>query len=667
MPAPAPRFLIDGVFFQIGRSGIARVWTQVFQQWLASGFARQVVVVNRAGTLPALPALPGLQTVDAPGFHYERADADRHMLQSLCDQLGVAAFASTYYTRPLHTPTLLLVHDMIPEVLGWNLDEPMWRQKQQALQQATAFATVSAHTARDLRRHLVLPELPVSVIPNGCDLKPASPESVISFRQRHGLIRPYFLLSGSRDDYKNATLFFDAFALLGDARAQYGILCTGGGDIDAATREKVGEAALHVGILSDEDMAAAYSGAIALVYPSLYEGFGLPVLEAMACACPVICTDAASLPEVGGNAPRYLPLNLPPAERPAALAEHLRAVQHDAVRQQAIARGLQRAQHFPWRATADGLAAALSTLTQSPARLPAVQQACCLNPGDQLLDVQGLPIALPADHLLPRYQREHPLYDRFLPELARQLAPGSLVIDVGANCGDTVAALCQAQPSLHHLCVEPDAAFHRYLAHNTRRLEQAHPGVQIELVRALVGQPGQHAILTGSGGSKHAILQAAALHAQPPENQLSTETLDAIVARSTRSASLPISLIKSDVDGHDHDVLASASGLIAHHAPLLYFECQATTHTQLEQYKASVVRLATHGYTTFWLFDNYGNLLLEASEPVQVHQLFDYIWRQAGAGATRTMYYLDILAATPAQRPVAEAAIAAYLSAYGST
>lgn len=659
MPATTPRFLIDGVFFQIGRSGIARVWTQVFAQWLASGFARNVVVVNRQHTLPALP---GLQTVDAPAFNYEHAEADRHMLQSLCDQLGIAAFASTYYTQPLHTPTLLLVHDMIPEVLGWDLNEPMWRQKQQALRQATAFAAVSDHTARDLRRHLALPDLPVAKIPNGCDLRPASPEAVIAFRQRHGLIRPYFMLSGSRDDYKNAALFFDAFAQLGDARSQYGVLCTGGGEIGARARQLIADATLHVGILSDEDMAPAYSGAIALVYPSLYEGFGLPVLEAMACACPVVCTDAASLPEVGGDAPLYLPLAIPEADRPVALAKHLQAVQQASVRQQAVARGLQQAQRFSWRATAHGLAEALSAIAHPSAHVPAVQRASRLHPDDQLFDVEGLHIALPVDHLLPRYQREHLLYDRFLPELARHLAPDSLVIDVGANCGDTVAAMCRAQPALHHLCVEPDEGFYRYLEHNARRLQQAHPGVQLHLVQALVGQAGQHATLAGGGGSKHATLHASSQ--STPANQLATESLDDIVARSAGRTERVISLIKSDVDGHDHDVLASATGLIARHAPLLYFECQATTETQLAQYKACIDTLAAQGYTDFWLFDNYGNLLVQASLPVLVHQVFDYIWRQARSRATRTMYYVDILAATPSQRPTAQAAVTAYLAAY---
>ncbi|WP_290870492.1 glycosyltransferase, partial [Aquabacterium sp.] len=296
MPHPAP-ILIDGVFFQIGRSGIAKVWTQVFQQWLASGFAQHVRVIDRQHTLPRLP---GLEVIDAPGFSYHDLESDRDLLQRLCDQHGAQVFASTYYSHPRHTPTLLLVHDMIPEVLGWDLSEPMWRQKQSALAHASAFATVSQHTARDLRQHLAQalgrPEVPITLAPNGCDLQPARAEAVTDFRLRHGLHQPYFMLSGTRDDYKNADLFFEAFALLGEARAGFHILCTGGGELKPTQRAQAGPATVHVAILTEADMALAYSGAIALVYPSLYEGFGLPVLEAMACACPVVCTDAASLP-----------------------------------------------------------------------------------------------------------------------------------------------------------------------------------------------------------------------------------------------------------------------------------------------------------------------------------------------------------------------------------
>jgi glycosyltransferase involved in cell wall biosynthesis len=80
------------------------------------------------------------------------------------------------------------------------------------------------------------------------------------------------MLSGTRVSYKNASLFFEAFALLGDARGLYQILCTGGGELSPTMRALAGPATVQVSILSDADMAAAYSGATALVYPSLYEG-----------------------------------------------------------------------------------------------------------------------------------------------------------------------------------------------------------------------------------------------------------------------------------------------------------------------------------------------------------------------------------------------------------
>jgi glycosyltransferase involved in cell wall biosynthesis len=348
--------LVDGVFYQIGKSGIARVWNKLFAQWVVSGFAEEVVVVDRNHTAQRVP---GITYIDAPPFFYEREAEDRAMLQAMCDEHGAKVFISTYYTTPLSTPSLMMVHDMIPEVLAWDLNQPMWRQKQSAMRYASAFVTVSTNTANDLKRFVGQPMGPVSVAHNGCDFTPASAEEVQAFRDKHGLHRPYFLLSGSRNNYKNAQLFFQAFEKLGDERSRYGIVCSGGGRLDEAMLACVGGAEVCVGVLTDDEMRCAYSGALALIYPSLYEGFGLPLLESMACGCPAISTHVASLPEVGGDAPLYIEVGPDAADQ---LAAHLRQVQVPAVRASMIAKGLRQAQGFRWDIMAAKVQACLMSL-----------------------------------------------------------------------------------------------------------------------------------------------------------------------------------------------------------------------------------------------------------------------------------------------------------------
>ena len=268
--------------------------------------------------------------------------------------------------------------------------------------------------------------------------------------------------------------------------------------------------------------------------------------------------------------------------------------------------------------------------------------------GDRQVSFGRFTVRLPRGHLLPVYQRKHPSYDRFLPVLAGHLQAGSTVIDIGANCGDSVAAMAAQNPHLNYLCVEPDEVFHRYLQDNIARMREVEPGLRIETIKAMVGKDVTHASLAGSGGSRHAVPGAGALAAT---------TLDEMASKGDRP---PIRLLKSDVDGYDYDVINSASALIRRDLPLLFYECQYGEPAQRAGFESLLRSLGETGYTRWTVFDNFGEVMLSDTSPSQIEQLMDYVWLQNQKRATRTVYYYDILAAGPADAALVDRVLAAY-------
>ncbi|MEH2150759.1 FkbM family methyltransferase [Nostoc sp.] len=351
---PTPIILVDGVFFQLYQTGIARVWKSLLEEWVNSGFAKHIVVLNRAGTAPKIA---GIRYRSIPRYDYNNTNADREMLQQVCDEEGTDLFISSYYTTPTTTLSVFMAYDMIPEIMGWDMDNPMWREKHQGIQYASGYIAISEHTAHDLARCFT--DIPIeSITVAHCGVSstfsPGKSEEVNAFKSKYGITKPYFILVGGGSGYKNSILFFQGFSKLVNSYG-FDIICTGSGGLLAPEfRANTSGSIVHMLQLSDEELATAYSGAMALVYPSKYEGFGMPVLEAMACGCPVITCPNASIPEVVGDAAIYVNDN-----DVDELANALCEVQKPSIRNSLITAGLAQAKKFSWTKMAQTVSSTL--------------------------------------------------------------------------------------------------------------------------------------------------------------------------------------------------------------------------------------------------------------------------------------------------------------------
>jgi glycosyltransferase involved in cell wall biosynthesis len=196
----------------------------------------------------------------------------------------------------------------------------------------------------------------------------ADSEAIAAARTRYGIPACYFLFLGTIQPRKNIRRLAEAFAryieLTGDAEAALvlagkpGWLIDPARDVLAALPEAVQGRIILAGYVADADVSGLYSGALALVFPSLYEGFGFPVLEAMRCETPVLCANTSSLPELAGDAA----LLVDPLDVAAMAAGMARLAREPALRAELAARGRQQAAAFTWERAAR---AALQTLERA--------------------------------------------------------------------------------------------------------------------------------------------------------------------------------------------------------------------------------------------------------------------------------------------------------------
>jgi len=360
--------VIDCVIFDLQRGrphGISRVWHRLLEQLAASPLAGDVVLLDRDGTAPKIPGIRNRIVAAYDRMHFE---SDSLWLERWCREERAAICISTYFTYAEVTPTFVMVHDMVPELTGQNLAQPEWRAKARALKNAAGYFAVSQSTINDFQRlepHLAGRKAFLTPNAVGDELKPAKAVEVEAFRAAHNIRKPYFLLVGHRTHYKNAQLFFHALAALPE-RHHFEVVCVGGGDkLEEEFRKLVPDVACHVLRVSDAELSAAYSGAVALVYPSRYEGFGLPILEAQKCGCPVITCRNSSLPEVAGEAVVYVG-----ESDPAAMAQALKDVQGPELRRKLIGEGQKNILRFSWESTGKLLTNAIESFRSMAASFP---------------------------------------------------------------------------------------------------------------------------------------------------------------------------------------------------------------------------------------------------------------------------------------------------------
>jgi len=270
--------------------------------------------------------------------------------------------ATEHLLLPLRSvPTVLTVHDLIfrhlPEhhkmlnrwYLNWAL--PLYCRR------ATHIIAISECTRRDLTAAYDVDPEKVSVIHEAADPRfaPQTAERVTAARQRYGLPERYLLFVGTIEPRKNLTRLLHAFEILRLEGLTDGLVVVGKrgwlyGDFFAELEQSpVRESVILPGYVPDEHLPAVYAGAQALAFPSLYEGFGLPVLEAMACGTPVACSRTSSLPEVGGEAALYFdPVSAD------TIQETLRRLLSDAELSAKLAtEGYEQAARFSWDRVAD--------------------------------------------------------------------------------------------------------------------------------------------------------------------------------------------------------------------------------------------------------------------------------------------------------------------------
>lgn len=265
----------------------------------------------------------------------------------LIKQSNFDIFHATYYNpiflKNLKKPLVVTVHDMTYEALPhlFTAHDPLPYNKRLLVERADKIIAISENTKNDLLKYLDIDENKIDIIHHGISTEQPKYEQIKNLPKR------YILFVGTRVSYKNFYMLAEAFKILSEKDDDLSLVLAGGGELGLAEMEylrrtDIIEKTMQISA-TDGELNTLYKNAICFVYPSLYEGFGLPILEAFKNNCPVLLSNCSCFPEVAGSAARYFE-----QQYLDSLVEELSLIIYDeSIRLKMIELGKSRLVQFP--------------------------------------------------------------------------------------------------------------------------------------------------------------------------------------------------------------------------------------------------------------------------------------------------------------------------------
>jgi glycosyltransferase involved in cell wall biosynthesis len=345
------------------QTGVSRYIARLLDAMPAVLDGDEMVVFAGRGVAPPSPAL-------APAWRPVRWRTDRPETRLAWEHFALPVASRrarvdlvhgpvNVVPRGLPGPSVVTIHDLAflrwPDQIPARRYRYLARELTASAKRATRILAVSEATKRDLVERLGIDPAKIACTPLGVDarFRPMVSGKIDEFRVAKGVTRPYILSVATFEPRKNLPRLLDAFAMVADRVPHELVLVGPEGWLTGAIHEQLQRPALAdrvrvTGFVPDEELPAWYSGADLFAYPSLYEGFGLPPLEAMACGVPVLTSNCSSLPEVVGDAA----LMVDPTDTGAIADGILRVLTAQAFATDLRQRGPRRAAGFTWERTA---------------------------------------------------------------------------------------------------------------------------------------------------------------------------------------------------------------------------------------------------------------------------------------------------------------------------